>query len=70
MSKTSNLQKIEVLKVFIKGLPKIRKKKAEDSEEFLQDKYVNELGDKFNPNYVNPNYKGKNFNPNFKPNKN
>ena len=69
MSKSSNQQKIVTLKGYLKGVTKIKRRVISDNPEFLHDKYVNELGDKFNPNYVNPNYKGKSFNPNYKPSK-
>ena len=59
MSKTSNNQKLIVLREYIKILPK-RNKPINVSDEL----------DIYNPNVINTNYKGKNYKFGFKGNKN
>lgn len=59
MSKTSNNQKLIILKEYIKLLPK-RNKPINVSDEL----------DIYNPNIINTNYKGKNYIFGFKGNKN
>ena len=59
MSKTSNNQKLIILKEYIKQLPK-RPKPNNVSEEL----------DIYNPNIINTNYKGKNYQFGYKGNKN